>query len=75
MTKEKDLGMVSTDAQLLIYERTVVPMITNNLEYWTKIGKKEKQRLKKVQGRMLKRLMKVPESTSTWGGGFKGDWN
>ena len=52
--------------ELPIYERTVVPMITNNLECWTKVGKKEMQRLKKVQGRMLKRLLKVPESTSTW---------
>ena len=67
ITKEEDLGMLSTDARLLIYERTAVPSLTNNLECWTKIGKKEMERLEKIQGRMLKRLLKVPESTSTWG--------
>ena len=67
ITKEEDLGMLSTDARLLRYERTAVPSLTNNLECWTKIGKKEMERLEKMQGRMLKRLLKVPESTSTWG--------
>ena len=67
ITKEEDSGMFSTDARLLIYERTAVPSITNNLECWTKIGKKDMERLEKIQGRMLKRLLKVPESTSTWG--------
>ena len=32
ITKEEDLGMLSTDARLLIYARTAVPSITNNLE-------------------------------------------
>ena len=67
ITKEEDLGMLSTDARLLIYERTAVPSLTNTLERWTKIGKKEMERLEKIQGRMLKRLLKVPESASTWG--------
>ena len=35
ITKEKDLGMLSTDVRLLIYERTAVPSTTNNLECWT----------------------------------------
>jgi len=37
------------------------------LECWTRIGKKEMVKLEKLEGRMLKRLLQVPESTSTWG--------
>ena len=67
VSKEDELGKLSTDARLLIYERTAVPSLINNLECWTRMGKKDLERLEKLQGRMLKRLLKVPESTSTRG--------
>ena len=66
ITKE-DLGMLSTDARLLIYERTAEPSITSNLECGRQIGKKDTERHEKLEGRLLKRLLIVPESTSTWG--------
>ena len=67
MTREEELGELSTDARLMLYERTAVPSITSNLECWEEIGKMKTERLGKLQGRMLKRLLKVPESSSTWG--------
>eukprot|EP00111_Clytia_hemisphaerica_P013635 TCONS_00040089-protein len=34
--KEEWLGSMSTDAALLVYERTVVPTLIYNLECWTR---------------------------------------
>ena len=54
ITKQEDLGMLSTDARLMIYERKAVPSLTNNLECWTKIGKKEMERLEKYKVECLR---------------------
>ena len=67
MTKEEELGKMSTEARLLIYQRTAVPTITFNLECWSRINEKELDRLEKLQGKMLKRLLRLPTSTPTWG--------
>ena len=67
MTKEEDLGELSTEARLIMYEKTGVPTLINNLECWTKIEEKEMERIEKLQGKMLKRLMGLPKSTPTWG--------
>ena len=67
MTREEDLGKMSTEARLIIYQRTAVPTITNNLECWTIINKQEMERLEKIQGRILKRLLWLPGTTPYWG--------
>ena len=61
------MGELSTEARLVMYEKTGQLTLINNLECWTRIEKKEMERIEKVQGRMLKRLMGLPKSTSTWG--------
>ena len=64
---EGHLGRFSTEGRLTVYERTVVPVITYNLETWTNIKDKEWEQLEKIQGRMIKRLLQIPETTPTWG--------
>ena len=67
MTKEEELGKMSTEARILIYEKTGVPTLTFNLETWTKIERVEMERLEKVQGKILKHLLRLPKTTPTWG--------
>lgn len=70
MTKEEDLGALSIETRLVMYEKTGLPKLINNLECWTKIEKKEmkeNERKVKIQGQMLKRLMGLPKSTPTLG--------
>ena len=54
MTKKEELGHLGTEARLLICEWTALPSISNNPDCWTRIGKKDMERLEKIQGRMIK---------------------
>ena len=64
---ENLLGKYSTEAQLTMYEKTAIPVMTYNLECWTNLREKDWERLKKIQGKALKRILNMPESTPYWG--------
>ena len=64
--QEKHLGKFSTESRLIIYERTIVPTITYNLECW-KLNNKNKAELERLQARALKLLLGLPDSTPYWG--------
>ena len=38
---EDKFGKLSTEARILMYEKTVIPSITNNLECWSNIRQKD----------------------------------
>jgi len=38
ISKEENLGKFSTEGRLVIYEKTIAPVLTYNLDVWTKIG-------------------------------------
>ena len=61
------LGRYFTEARLTIYEKTVVPTMTFNMECWTKIEEKEIEKLEQIQGKILKTLLHFPLSTPTLG--------
>jgi len=67
IAKEDQLGKMSTEARLLIYEKTVVPTLTHNLECWTNIEERYFQRLEKLQGGILKIILRLPTTTPYWG--------
>ena len=66
ITSEERLGGFSTEARLLLYEKTMIPVITYNLEVWTKLGKKEIERIERIQAMALKQLLSLPQSTPYW---------
>ena len=37
MTKEEDLGKLTTEARLTVYKKTALPTVAYNLETWTRI--------------------------------------
>jgi len=67
MAKEEDIGELSTDARLLIYEKTAVPTILYNLEVWTQINQRTMERIERIQAKIIKRILELPESTPYWG--------
>ena len=58
---------MSTEARILLYKRTGVPSLTYNLEVWNDLNPTEWERLEKIQGMELKRIMGLPPSTPYWG--------
>ncbi len=48
--KEDLLGKLSTEAGLIVIEKTVVPALIFNLECWTTIENKNVKRLEQIQG-------------------------
>ena len=65
--KEEWLGILSTEARLTMYEKTIVPGIIYNLECWTKLEDKVIERIEKIQGKILKGILQLAESTAYWG--------
>ena len=64
---EYHVGQMSTSVQLLLYEKTVIPSLTYNLEGITYWRKGDWALLERIQGKLLKYLLKMPESTPYWG--------
>ena len=67
MASAHNLGKFSTQARITLYERTIVPVMTFNLEVWTKLRKKDWERLEKIQAMNLKKMLSLPSSTPYWG--------
>ena len=65
--KEELLGKISTEARIILYEKTVVTKMICNLEFWTEIEDSMIKRLEKIQGKILKGILQLPESTPYWG--------
>jgi hypothetical protein len=62
-----NVGEMSTTVQLFLYEKVIVNSITHNLagiNYWRK---GDIESLEKVQAKLLKIMLKLPESTPYWG--------
>ena len=64
---ESKLGKLSSAARILMYEKTATSTLLFNLECWNGLTDTEWMRLERVQGKMLKRLMRMPNSTPYWG--------
>ena len=63
LASEENLGKYSTEARMIMYERTAVPAITYNLEVWTRLRESDWKRLEKIQSEALKNLLQLPKST------------
>ena len=65
--KEEQIGKLSTEAQLLMYEKTVTPSLVFNLEVWTKISEEEWIKIERIQAKALKKILNLPNGTPYWG--------
>ena len=53
--------------QKMLYEKVVLPTITYNMESTTNTINKEMEEMEMIQGKMLRKIYKVPTSTPYWG--------
>ena len=53
--------------QKMLYEKVVLPTITYNMESTTNMKNKEMEDMEMIQGKMLRKIYKVPPSTPYWG--------
>ena len=53
--------------QKMLYEKVVLPTITYNMESTTNMTNKEMEDIEMIQGKMLRKIYKVPPSTPYWG--------
>ena len=53
--------------QKMLYEKVVLPTIAYNTESTTNMTNKEMEDMEIIQGKMLRKIYKVPPSTPYWG--------
>ena len=51
----------------MLYEKVVLSTITYNMESTTNMTNKEMEDMEMIQGKMLRKIYKVPPSTPYWG--------
>ena len=51
----------------MLYKRVIVPTLTYNIETASNFRESDFKRLEKMQGKCLRRICKMPESTPYWG--------
>ena len=61
------VGEMEVVVKMLLYEMTITPTIFYNIEAWTNLRKSDKERLEVIQGKTLKKLLRLPKSTPYWG--------
>ena len=65
LASEEKLGRFSTAARLMLYEKTIVPAMTYGLDCW-RLEKKDKEKLERIQGMALRRILALPSTTPYW---------
>ena len=53
--------------QKMLYEKVVLPAITYNMKSTTNMTNKEMEDMEMIQGKMLRKIYKVPPATPYWG--------
>ena len=51
----------------MLYEKVVLPTIAYNMETTTNMTNKEMEEMEMIQGKMLRKVYNVPQSTPYWG--------
>ena len=67
MCCSRKVGKDEVEANKLVYKAQIIPAIFFNLEGWTNIGKSDWERLDAIQGKILRGILGVPQSTPYWG--------
>ena len=61
------IGKFEMEGKKLIYEVLAVAAVFYNIEVWTNLRKSDKDKLKSIQGKLLRGLYGLPKTTPYWG--------
>ena len=64
---EDKLGKLSTEARILMYEKTAIPSMTYNMECWSNLRQRDWDHLERIQAAAIKSILHIPKSTPYWG--------
>lgn len=67
ITRDYELGNCTSEARVLLYQKTVVPSITYNLEMWSKLRNSDWDRLERIQAKAIRTMFNLAPSTPYWG--------
>ena len=62
-----NMGTMRVQTSLLLYKNAGMASLFYNMEMWTRLRKKDEQRMESIQGKILKRIIGLPATTSYWG--------
>ena len=67
MCAKEKMGEMEYTAKLFVYEKLIIPSLFYNIEAWSVLREKDKEKLEVIQGRVLKGIFGLPKSTPYWG--------
>ena len=67
MAAQVRIGEMEMEAKIIIYENVIKTSLLYNIEAWSNIRKCDYEKLEVLQGRILKGIFGLPNSTPYWG--------
>ena len=64
MASDFRLGNLATEIRIQLYDKVINPTMLYNIQVWPEFTKKELEQLEQKQGQIIKRLLKLPGTTS-----------
>ena len=61
------VGKFEIDAKVLVYDTMAVKAVFHNIETWTNLRKSDVEKMKSIQGKIIRGLFGLPASTPYWG--------
>ena len=61
------VGRSEVEAKLLVYETMAIKAVYHNIETWTNLRKSDVEKMKSIQGKLVRGLFGLPKSTPYWG--------
>ena len=67
MAAQVRIGEMEMEAKIIIFEHVIKTSLLYNIEAWSNIRKSDYEKLEVLQGRILKGIFGLPQSTPYWG--------
>ena len=67
MASRESVGNLATTIRIELYHTIIIPILLYNIEAWGKITKGNMEVMESIQGKILKRLLQLPKTTSYLG--------
>ena len=66
-SSQDKVGRMEIQAKMTIYEKVIKLSLLHNIEAWSNIRQVDFNKMEILQGRILKRIIGIPDSTPYWG--------
>ena len=63
----EEVGKMEIQVKLLLLKTTIIPSVFYNIEAWTNLRKGDEESMEVIQGKIIRKQLKIPTSTPYWG--------